>query len=96
MDEILLDEKKSELSYLLLLPVGAEARLQAMFGQGSGPIFLDQVGCNGTEIWLTNCTNRGVGVHECLHSEDAGVVCSGKLGILIYSFNIHSTTGGMM
>ena len=44
-----------------------------------GPIFLDDVQCRGTERWLTNCTHRGVGVHNCGHREDAGVVCNGKL-----------------
>ena len=43
------------------------------------PIFLDDVQCRGTERWLTNCTHPGVGVHNCRHHEDAGVVCNGKL-----------------
>ena len=71
------------ISYLLFLLVGAEARLQASFGQGSGPILLDDVRCNGTELLLTNCRNLGFGVHDCAHSQDAGVVCMGKLAILI-------------
>ena len=53
------------------------------FGQGRGAIFLDNVNCNGTEHRLINCTNPGVGVHNCGHYEDAGVVCVGKLAILI-------------
>ena len=58
--------------------LAAEARLGASFGQGRGPIFLDNVNCNGTELQLRNCTNRGVGVHNCSHMEDAGVVCRGE------------------
>ena len=47
-----------------------------MFGPGRGPVFLDEVGCNGTELQLTDCTNSGV---NCFFlSRGAGVVCKGK------------------
>lgn len=55
---------------------GAMARTSAFFGQGTGPITFDDVACTGSESFLDNCT-RGVS-HNCLHSEDAGVVCPGK------------------
>ena len=47
----------------------------AAFGQETGQIFLDNVGCTGTESSLLSCSHRGIGVHDCGHSEDAGVVC---------------------
>ena len=47
------------------------------------PIFLDDVRCRGSELRLTNCTHNGVGVHNCGHHEDAGVVCNGKLAFII-------------
>ena len=72
--------------------LAAEARLGASFGQGRGLIFLDFVNCNGTELQLRNCRNRGVGVHYCLHLEDAGVVCRGEFyGKASHSATIHST-----
>ena len=66
-------------SHFMLLLLGAEPRLSSFFGRGRGPIFLENVNCIGTELQLTNCTNSGVGVHDCSHLEDAGVVCSGIL-----------------
>ncbi|CAJ1075388.1 LOW QUALITY PROTEIN: uncharacterized protein LOC124998123 [Xyrichtys novacula] len=49
----------------------------AHFGEGSGPIFLDDVACSGSESFLTDCQHQGFGTHNCGHGEDAGVVCSG-------------------
>ena len=50
------------------------------FGQGTGPIYLGNVGCTGTESSLLNCSHSGIGVTSCSHYGDAGVVCpSGKL-----------------
>ncbi|XP_059403640.1 immunoglobulin superfamily member 1-like, partial [Carassius carassius] len=51
----------------------------AAFGQGNGSIWLDDVGCSGSERNLTQCPHRGLGTHNCNHGEDAGVVCSGEL-----------------
>ncbi|XP_071498165.1 scavenger receptor cysteine-rich domain-containing protein DMBT1-like [Diadema antillarum] len=52
------------------------APLRAAFGQGSGPIHLDNLGCNGNEDMLIDCSHSGVGTHNCGHSEDASVNCS--------------------
>ena len=52
---------------------GATPRSSAFFGQGSGPILLDDVNCNGRETSLIDCGFSLV--HNCLHSEDAGVEC---------------------
>ena len=55
---------------------------QAAYGQGSGDIILDDVRCTGSETSLVDCPNAGLGVHNCAHFEDAGVVCRGELLIL--------------
>ena len=32
--------------------------------------------CTGNEARLFDCRSNGIGIHNCAHSEDAGVVCS--------------------
>ena len=51
---------------------------QAVFGRGTGPIFLNIVGCTGTESSLLNCSHRELDYYNyffCLYSHDVGVVC---------------------
>ena len=36
---------------------------------------MDDVNCRGNETNLDDCPHRGVGNHDCHHSEDAGVIC---------------------
>ena len=61
-----------------LSPNGAVALTDAYYGQGTGPILLDNVMCTGEELYLTSCPNNGLYVHDCVHAEDAGVRCQGE------------------
>jgi hypothetical protein len=54
----------------------ALARSEGSYGRGSGPIFVDDVVCDGTEVNILQCGSRPLGTNNCDHSEDAGVVCS--------------------
>ena len=51
----------------------------AFFGEGSGRIHLSQAQCkaNDTAQRLVDCDIDKNGINGCLHSQDAGVICSG-------------------
>ncbi|XP_037530254.1 neurotrypsin [Nematolebias whitei] len=53
----------------------AKARVMAYFGEGTGPIHMDNVKCTGEERSLADCIKQTPGTHNCRHSEDAGVIC---------------------
>ncbi|KAB0387623.1 hypothetical protein FD755_002579, partial [Muntiacus reevesi] len=57
----------------------------AHFGEGSGPIWLDDLNCTGKESHVWRCPSRGWGRHDCRHKEDAGVICSEFLALRMVS-----------
>lgn len=48
----------------------------AAHGEGSGPIWLDDVRCSGSETHLHKCNKRKWGDHDCTHKQDASMKCS--------------------
>ena len=55
-----------------------DAPVAGFFGEGSGPIWYDEVNCTGSETNITQCSHLGLGQHDCTHMKDAGVVCEGE------------------
>ena len=61
----------------------------AYFGQGSGPILLDNVTCTGSELTIAKCEHLGFNnTRSCSHSEDAGVTCYSE-GYNMYIIILH-------
>ena len=61
-----------------------------VFGPGSGPVFLDEVVCSGTEQELMECAHAGIGNHICgsvaglpfiqsEHEFDVAIMCNGTI-----------------
>ncbi|VDH95487.1 Hypothetical predicted protein [Mytilus galloprovincialis] len=50
-------------------------------GGGSDPIWLDDMGCDGTELRIADCKHLGWNIHNCNHGEDVGVRCTGEYGV---------------
>ena len=61
-----------------MLKIGAIPVTDGHFGKGVGPVHMSSVHCNGDEMSLLNCSySNGVGVTNCHHGTDVGVVCQG-------------------
>ena len=60
---------------------GSVPYINAFYGQGSGPIWLDYLRCTGNETALMNCSHSGIGItrYYCGHDDDVGVQCPGIL-----------------
>ena len=60
--------------YLIILYfIDALAYSSSYFGSLTGPINIDDVQCSGDEETLLDCPFNPQ--HNCLHTEDAGVMC---------------------
>ena len=79
------------------MTVGAIAYSNSRFGNGMGVIFLDNVACRGIETSLLSCSHSGIGVHNCDHTDDAGVACNSYskifLSLPLAFFNLNINVG---
>ena len=62
---------------------------RATHGQGTGPIWMDDLACSGSESQIHECRHRGWGKHDCTHSRDASVRCA------YGSSNVRLADGGL-
>lgn len=63
------------MGFHIFLLLGAVAYSNAYYGQGTGPIVLDNLDCNGSEGRLLDCP-YDPDTSDCSHFEDAGVMCA--------------------
>lgn len=59
------------------------AQALTTYPAGSGPIYLDNVACSGSELTLAQCL-YDTHTADCNHIEDAGVRCTRKHTLLPY------------
>ena len=45
--------------------------------------------CSVGDTTLLSCYYRGIGVHNCDHSDDVALECAGMLVVLIANFHLH-------
>ena len=71
-----------------MLHAGATAYSYSYFGGGTGGVYLDNLHCTGSESRLIDCRHNGIGVHDCDHTDDAGVRCECMKLNLVFSLPV--------
>lgn len=70
-----------EYIYILYIKFGsiaaASSKSDAFFGSGSGPVLLSSLQCNWYDTSIIECSSYDPSY--CSHSDDAGVICEGRL-----------------
>ena len=67
---------------------GAEVLARGSYAPGSGPIYLSQLECFGTESLMSSCLtghNLPPGLVNCNHSMDVSIQCQG-VSVVVISF----------
>ena len=62
-------------------PPSSQTWQRAHFGEGSGPIILSNVTCDGNESSIDQCDHSGWFNHSCSHQEDVGVSCGEVINV---------------
>ena len=68
------------------------AFLNAHFGMGDGPYYLNNVRCDGYETSLLDCSTSPFGEHHCTPGMEAGVSCNGKNEVDVTLVPLEKTT----
>jgi len=50
------------------------------YGPGEGEIWMDNLGCTGSETDLADCQHNGFAQHNCGHNEDVSILCDTSYG----------------
>ncbi len=53
----------------------------AKYGEGTGPIWIDEISCQSYSQSILECEHDGWGEHDCKHREDASVDCKRKVPV---------------
>ena len=64
-------------------------------GENSQQIHLDELLCSGQEETLLECSHDPVGVNDCDHAEDVGVICQRSEGKIYWS-SAHFSVGVLL
>ncbi|XP_060602654.1 scavenger receptor cysteine-rich type 1 protein M130-like [Ruditapes philippinarum] len=48
----------------------------ALYGEGGGPVYIDQLFCDSYDVVLSDC--QYLFLNECSHSRDVSIVCNGR------------------
>ena len=65
---------------------GAEVLARGLYGAGSGPIYLSELECSGSESLMSSCRtghNLPPGLVNCNHSMDVSIQCQGVSVVVI-------------
>jgi hypothetical protein len=68
--------KKNQYKQIFVSSPAASFYYGAYFGEGSGPIFVDDLQCEDNSTHINNCSY--VTYDNCYHFNDVSVICTGK------------------